>query len=69
MGLCAGTAAMNADAGLESGFACRWGFGMGFGRNFAKKQFFPKTQRELLQEQKDRLQKRLEMVDRALEDI
>jgi hypothetical protein len=50
--------------GLGLGFACRRGFGRGF-EDLASS----KTQKELLREQKTRLQDRLEAIDKQLESL
>ncbi len=55
-------------AGSESGPGCRCGFGRRFGRGFKVDQVSSKTQKELLQEQKNVLQNRLEDVNKQLEN-
>jgi hypothetical protein len=55
--------------GLGLGLACRRGFGRGFGRGFAGNQASPKTQKELLSEQKTLLQDRLDVIDKQLENL
>ena len=73
LGLCTGANAVKYGAGhgmgLGLGFACRRGFGRGFGRGFAINQTSPKTQKELLTEQKTMLQDRLEAIDKQLESL
>jgi len=55
--------------GLGLGLACRRGFGRGFGRRFAVNQNSSKTQKELLQEQKNVLKSRLDVIDRQLGNL
>jgi len=74
LGLCTGVNAAKYGAGLGMmglglGLACRRGFGRGFGRGFAINQTSPKTQKELLNEQKTMLQDRLEVIDKQLENL
>ena len=52
--------------GRGLGLSCRRGLGSGFGRAFAVNQSSTKTQKELLQEQKNILQNRLETIERQL---
>lgn len=72
-GLCTGANAVKCGAGLGLGLglglACRYGFGRSFGRCFAVNQNSSKTQKELLQEQKDALQSRLIGIDKQLENL
>lgn len=72
-GFCTGANAMKYGAGLGRGLgmglACRRGFGRWFGRGFAIDEAAPKTQKELLQNQKAILEKRLEAIDKQLKDI
>ena len=74
LGLCTGANVVKYGAGLGMmglglGLACRRGFGRGFGRGFAINQTSPKTQKELLNEQKTMLQDRLEAIDKQLESL
>ena len=73
LGLCTGANAVKYGAGLGLGLglglACRRGFGRGFGRGFAVNQNSSKTQKELLQEQKDLLKNRLDVIDKQLENL
>ncbi len=73
LGLCTGANTVKYGAGLGMGlglgFACRRGFGRGFGRGSAISQTSPKTQKELLNEQKTMLQDRLEVIDKQLENL
>ena len=55
--------------GFGLGLACRRGFGRGLGRGFAVNQNSSKTQKELLQEQKDLLKNRLDVIDKQLENL
>jgi len=55
--------------GLGLGLACRRGFGRGFGRGFAVNQNSSRTQKELLQEQKNVLKSRLDVIDKQLENL
>jgi hypothetical protein len=54
--------------GLGLGHACRRGLGHGFGRGAAADQNSSKTQKELLQEQKNVLKRRLDAIDEQLEN-
>lgn len=51
--------------GIGLGLACRCGFGKGL----AVSQISSKTQKELLQEQKNMLQHRLEVIDKQLKNL
>ena len=76
-------AGYGADAGRSGfGFGCRrgfgrggfgrgfgGGFGMGFGGGLVAGQASSKTQKELLEEQKNYLQSRLEVIDKQLEEL
>ena len=55
--------------GLGLGLACRRGFGRGFRRGIAVNQNSSKTQKDLLQEQKDVLKNRLDVVDKQSENF
>jgi hypothetical protein len=68
LGLCTGAAAVGMGLGL--GLACRRGFGRGIGRGFRR--FFSNdnaSNKEFLTEQKAVLQKRLEAIEKQLEDL
>ncbi len=67
LGLCTGANAVKygAGLGLGLGLACR----RGFGRGFAVNQNSSKTQKELLQEQKNVLKSRLDVIDKQLENL
>ena len=73
LGSCAGANAVKYGAGLGLGvglgLACRRGFERGFGRGFAVNQNSSKTQKELLQEQKNVLKSRLDVIDKQLENL
>jgi hypothetical protein len=68
-------AGFGAGPGAGLGFGCRRGFGRlggffgGFGRGFAPEQVTQKNQKELLKEQKDFFQDRIEAIDKQLEDL
>ncbi len=75
-GPCAGTNAVKYGASLGLGLLlrCRRGFGRGFGGNYFGgnsniDQASSKTQKEFLQEQKDALQSRLEVIKKQLENL
>lgn len=55
--------------GLGLGLVCRRGFGRWFGRGFAIDEATSKTQKKLLQNQKAILEKRLEAIDKQLENL
>ncbi|HNR03912.1 MAG TPA: DUF5320 domain-containing protein [Bacillota bacterium] len=63
LGFCSGVNA----AGL--GFGCRRGFVRGYGKGFAVNWASAKTQKEMLQTQKDLLESRLKIVNEQLENI
>ena len=73
LGFCTGANAVRYGAGfglgLGPGLTCRRGFGRRFGRGFAINEATSKTQKELLQNQKTILEKRLEAIDKQLEDL
>jgi len=73
LGTCTGadTAKFGAgyERGLGSGLACRRGFGRGLGRGIVVKQNGSITQKELLQEQRNVLKSRLEVIDKQLEHL
>ena len=72
-GICTGANAVRYGAGrgmgLGLGLGCRRGFGYGFGRGSAVYEISPKTQEELLKEQKTISQERLEAIDQQLENL
>ncbi|CUX15250.1 DUF5320 domain-containing protein [Clostridium sp. C105KSO13] len=67
LGLCTNKNIFRYDAGL--GLACKRGFGGGFGRGFAANQNSAKINKDLLREQKELLQSRLEVIDKQLESL
>lgn len=73
LGSCIGANAVNCGAGLGPGLglglACRRGFGNGFGRGITVNQASSKTQKKLLQGQRNGLKSRLEAVDEQLENL
>ncbi len=73
LGSCTGARAVKYGVGLGLGlglgFACRRGFGRGLGRGVPVKQNSSKTQKELLQEQRDALKSRLEAIDKQLDNL
>lgn len=73
LGSCTGANAVKYGAGLGLGLglglARRRGFGRGFGRGIAVDQNTSKTQKELLQEQKNVLKSRLDVIDKQLENL
>jgi len=73
LGICTGATTVKYGAGLGMGLglglACRRGFSFGFGRGFVFNQTSPKTQKELLYEQKTMLQNRLEVIEKQLENL
>ncbi len=73
LGVCTGANAvgygLGRGMGSGLGLACRRGFGRGFGRGFSIDETSPKTQKELLNEQKTILQDRLEVIDKQLESL
>ena len=64
-----GPMGLGAMTGRKFGFGCRRGFARGFGRNCVVDQTSSKTQKQLLLEQKDFLQLRLNIIDNQLENI
>lgn len=73
LGSCASANAVRYGAGLGLGLgfglACRRGFGRGFGGDIAVNQNTSKTKKELLQEQKNVLKNRLDVIDKQLENL
>ncbi len=71
LGPCSGTNAVKYGTGLGLGLLlrCRRGFGRAFGGNYNVDQASSKTQKELLQEQRDALQSRLEFINKQLENL
>ena len=61
LGICTGinAAGFGEGPGMGLGLSRRWGLGRGFGRGFVAAETSSKTQKELLEEQRDLLQKRL----------
>lgn len=74
-GACTGVSAARGGVGFGFGLGrgCRrgagGGYGAGFGRGFGLEQNPARTQKELLEEQKGFLQRRLEVVGKQLEDL
>ena len=69
LGLCTGANAVKYGAGLGMGLGLRLACRRGFGRGFAINQISPKTQEELLNDEKTMLQDRLEVIDKQLENL
>jgi hypothetical protein len=73
LGFCTGVNAVKYGAGLGMGLglglACRRGFGGYFGRGFGLVQTTSKTQKELLEEQKEALQNSIEFIDKQLKEL
>ena len=55
--------------GSGLGFACRRGFSDGFVRGVAINQNIEKSDKDLLEEQKELLQSRLDAIDKQLEEL
>ena len=68
LGFCTGKNAVNRGAVLRVGLriGCRRGFSSGFGRGLAINQYATKTHKHFLQEQKQLLQRRIEVIDKQL---
>lgn len=69
LGRCSGVNVFKYDAGLGIGLGPGLAYRRGFGRCFAASQNFSKTQKELLQEQRARLESQLKVVDQQLENL
>ncbi|MDD2431183.1 MAG: DUF5320 domain-containing protein [Firmicutes bacterium] len=71
LGPCRGTDATRygAGVGMRRGLFYRRGFGRGFGRNYLVNEVSARRQKELLQEEKDILQSRLEVIDKQLNSL
>ncbi len=73
LGFCPGTKAIKYGTGLGLGFGLgltrRRRFRDGSGRRIASNQTFSKTQKMTLLEQKNLLQKRLEVIEKQLENL
>jgi hypothetical protein len=73
LGACTGVNAVGYGYGRGMGYGrglfCRRGYGRGFGRGASIYETSPKTQKELLDEQKRILQDRLEYIDKQLENL
>ncbi|MHB1314534.1 MAG: DUF5320 domain-containing protein [Christensenellales bacterium] len=69
LGPCRGANAAGYGTGQGLGLACRRGFGRGFGRYYYADPTSIKTQRELLEGQKEVLRSRLEVIDKQLENL
>ena len=64
MGPCTYTSPVRQGFGMGLGFGCRHGFRGGFSRGFTFQQGL--SQKELLKEQKEHLQRRIELIDKQL---
>ena len=73
LGSCTGATAVKYGTGLGLGLglglACRRGFGRGFGRGIVVNQNTSETQKELLQEKRNELKSRLDVIDKQLENL
>lgn len=71
LGPCTDANAVQDGGGLGQGLGlgCRRGFGRGFGRGIGFNQNASKTQKEVLQEQKEILKSRLDVIDKQLENL
>ncbi len=75
LGFCAGAKAVKRGAGLGLGLglgfglACRRGFGRGFGKCFSVIGKSSERQKELLQAQRNAMKKRLDLIDKRLENL
>lgn len=69
LGGCLGANTIPYGACMGLGWRRGAGGGRGFGRRFAAGQASPKTEKELLMEQKRLLEQRLEAVSRSLESL
>lgn len=56
-------------AGRGLGLGCRRGFGQGFGRGYWVNNISQRTEKELLQEEKDILESRLEAIKKEIEGL
>jgi len=68
-GSCSGANAVKFGTGFGLGLGCRRGFGRGVGRDLKANQTDSRTQKELLEEQKELLQSRLNVIDKQLENL
>jgi len=73
LGFCAGANAVRyrvgLGRGLSLGLGCRRGFGRWFGRGLVTDEAALKMQKELLQNQKAILEKRLDAINKQLEEL
>lgn len=69
LGSCTGANAVKYGAGLGLGLGLGLACRRGFGRGVALNQNPSKTQKELLQEQRDVLKSRLDVIDKQLENL
>ncbi|SNS92989.1 hypothetical protein SAMN05446037_102819 [Anaerovirgula multivorans] len=67
LGVCTRANTVKYGAGFGPGF--RRGFGRGLGRYFVVDETDSKLQKELLQEQKDLLKSRLDVIEKQLENL
>ncbi|MDD4334045.1 MAG: DUF5320 domain-containing protein [Desulfotomaculaceae bacterium] len=70
-GFCAGANAGRYGAGMEQGFGRGRGAGCrrGYGINYAADPATAKTQKKLLEDQKEHLQNRLDIISKQLENL
>jgi len=71
MGFCASPEQANYRTGRRLGFgiACRRGYGRGYGRGINIRTPAYQTSKELLEEQRDVLKSRLDIIDKKLENM
>lgn len=69
LGVCTGANAVKYGAGLGVGLGLGLGCRRGFGRNFIADPTMSKTQKELLTEQKELLESRLDVISKQLESL
>lgn len=71
LGFCTGTNVMKYGTGLGIGLglACRRGFGRGFRRSLAINKYSGKSDKDLLEQQKELLHSRLEAIEKQLESL
>ncbi|MHB1454618.1 MAG: DUF5320 domain-containing protein [Saccharofermentanales bacterium] len=69
LGLCIGSNAARTGAGLGLGLGCRRGYGRGYNRSVNVDQTSAMTQKELLQNQRDLLLSRIDVISKQLENL
>jgi len=73
MGVCAGAPGFGYGAGFGMGYGCRRGLGRGFGRGYGwiynPSPDVPRTDKEYLEGQKEFLKKRLDSINKQLENM